>query len=215
MTTPGREIPVDASILMVAVPKGHDPSKPLPLRIRRDAKAPNCWATGDGKRVFKKREWAEKAMELYSEEHLARSRRRMVSRRLVNATPVTTDSWVYSDEFEGHQDGYFSDVQALIEHCNDDGVSVPAHCFATEEQPFDFNIMDALSNYLNDEHHEDAADQIEGIGELEAFWRAWSAKQTLRSYYVDYSKVVVLDQERFAKTLAWAKSFLSEESPTP
>lgn len=204
------DIDLNLSTLSVALPEDHDPTKPFPLTIRRDFETPNLWATGDGKRIFRDREWAEKAMELDTPEYRERSRLRMEYSRLVKAEPVEWNDWVYSDDATGHNEGYFDSVDALREHCECCQIAVPAYCHATKEQPFDFDIFDALDNYLNDAHHEEAHDQIEGWDELEAFWKSWAAKQTVKSYYLDYSKIVVIDQAGYEAALAEAKAWLAE-----
>lgn len=206
------EIDLNLSMLSVALPEDHDPTKPFPLTIRRDFETPNLWATGDGKRLFRDREWAEKAMEMDTPEYKEWSRLRMEYSRLVKAEPVEWAGWVYSDEVGGYNDGYYDSVDALREHCESDDIVVPAYCHATKEQAFDFDIFDALDSYLSDDHHEEAHDQIEGWDELEVFWKAWSAKQTLKSYYLDYSKIVVIDQAGYEVALAEAKAWLAENA---
>jgi hypothetical protein len=207
------EIPVDASYVTVALPEDHDPSKPFPLTIKRDFDNPNCWSTGDGGRVFRDRQWAEKSMEMDSAEYRERSRLRMEYSRLIKAEPVAWTGWVFCDGCGGNE-GYFDNVEELREHCECEDIPVPSWCHATTEQPFSFDIFDALDNYLNDEHHEEAHDQLEGWDELEAFWKAWAAKQTLKSYYPDYSKAVVIDEARYHAELAEAKAWLAEHFPS-
>jgi hypothetical protein len=203
------EITIDASHVTVKLPDDHDPKQPFPLTIRRDFENPNCWATGDGKRVFGDRYWAAKAMELDTPEYKERSRLRMEHSRLIKAEAVDWTGWVYSDEAGGYNEGYFEDVGALREHCECEGIPVPAYCWGTREDSFDFDIFDALDNYLNDNHHEEAHDQIEGWDELEVFWKSWAAKQTLKSYYVDMTKVVVIDPAGYATAIEAAKAFLA------
>ena len=204
------KITVDASHLTVLLPEDHDPTKPFPLTIERDFDNPNCWATGDGKKVFRDREWAEKSMEMETDGYKEHWRKRAEFSRLVKAEVVSPNAMIYSDDVSGSQDGYFHDIGDLIDQCECDELPIPAYCFATSEQAFDFDIFDAIENYLNDQHHEEAHDQINGWSELETFWKAWASKQTLRSYFVDYSKVVVIDQGRFAAAVAEAKAWLAE-----
>jgi len=207
-----KEIPIDASSLSVALPDDHDVTKPFPLTIRRDFENPNCWATGDGSKVFRDREWAEKSMEMATPEYRERSRLRMEHSRLIKAEPVAWTDWVYADGY-GHNEGYFDSEGELREWCADEGIDPPAYVFATREEGFDYDIFQAIDSYLSDDHHEDAHDQIVGWDELEAFWKAWVAKQTVKSYHPDNSKVVVIDQARYEAAIAVAKAWLAEHVP--
>lgn len=210
-----RAMEINASTLSVALPEDHDPTKPFPLTIKRDFENPNCWATGNGGKIFRDKEWAEKSMEMDTPEYRERSRLRMEHSRLVKAEVVDWSDWVYSDDVSGYNDGYFESVDALREHCESDDTPIPAYCFSTKEQPFAFDIFDALENYLNDEHHEEANDQIKGWDELSKFWDEWSKKQTLKSYFVDFSKVVVIDRPAFEALRAQANAFLAAQDSTP
>lgn len=205
-----REITIDVSTLRVALPDDHDPAKPFPLTIRRDFENPNCWATGDGDKIFTTREWAEKSMELDSPEYRERSRLRMEYSQLVKAEPTTEAGWVFFDGC-GHNEGYFDSVDELREHCECEDIPAPAWCHTTIEQAFSFDVFDALDSYLSDEHHEDARDQVKGWDELEVFWTAWKAKQTLKSFYPDYSKIVVIDEAAYQAELAAAKAWLADQ----
>lgn len=207
----GASLEINASTLSVALPADHDPTKPFPLTIKRDFENPNCWATGDGKRIYRDKEWAEKSMEMDTPEYRERSRLRMEHSRLVKAAVVDWTDWVYSDEVSGYNDGYFESVEALREHCECDDTPIPAYCFATKERPFSFDIFDALESYLNDEHYEDANDHIVGWDELSKFWADWSKKQHLKSYFVDFSKVVVIDSPAFEALRSEANAFLAAQ----
>lgn len=207
-----KTIPVDASFVSVQLPEDHDATKPFPLTIWRDFENPNCWATGDGKKVFRDREWAEKSMEMETEAYKEHWRRRMEFSRLTKAEVTHDRDWVYSDDVSGYQDGYFDSVAELLDYAADDDITPPAYCYGTREETFDFDVEGYLESYLSDHHHEDAHEQIVGWKELHAFMKEWCAKQTVRTYYVDYSKVVVIDQAGYEQALAEARAWLAENA---
>lgn len=214
------EIPVDCSMLGVVVPDGHDPSRPLPLLLKRDEVNPNLWATGDGRRVYREREWAEKAMHMNTQAYRDDIRKRAAASHLVHAVEV--ENWSGWVTLTGDEDDYHESVDALIERKRDEaawsGVAeadiadhLPAWCFCTTENGFDFDLNEAIHSYLSDNHHEDAADWIDGWGELDAFWKAWSGRQSgLCSYFIDYKHVVVIDRRRFETEREVARAFLAE-----
>ncbi|KAB2680524.1 hypothetical protein [Brucella tritici] len=222
-------LPVDCQFLTVRVPDGHDQTQPIPLRIRVDYDNPNCFATANGKRVFVEREWAEKSMLMDTEAYSDAIRRRVEASRLVKATIV--ENWNGWITCTGDEDDYFDSVDSLLERYADraaqwktpDGEdptedeikeALPAWAFCTTEELFHFDIVDAVENYLSDNHHDDARDFITGWDQLEKFWKSWSAKQTnLTSYFIDYSSIVVIDPERFAAELVDAQQYLEGNRP--
>lgn len=220
-------LPINCQHITVCVRDDQDHSQPLPLRISIDHNNPNCFATSDGKRVFYERQWAEKSMLMDTEEYKERSRRRMLASRLIKAEIVENyDGWVTC---EGDEGDYFDSIDALIERYTDriaDDKSdeeepsaeeirqcLPAWAHCTTENTFSFDLEGALDCYLSDNHHEDAGDLIKDYDWLREFWKFWSSKQSgVFSYYIDYSRIVVIDAERFAKELEEARSFLAEDA---
>lgn len=220
-------LPINCQHITVRVPDDHDNSQPVPLRIRVDHDNPNCFATSDGKRVFYERQWAEKSMLMDTEEYKERSRRRMLASRLIKAEVVSDyNGWVTCT---GDEDDYFDSIDALIERYTDYIAddkshdqqpteaeikqSLPAWAYCTTEDSFSFDLEGALECYLSDNHHEDARDLIKDYDWLREFWKFWSSKQSgVFSYYIDYSRIVIIDVERFAKELEEARSFLAEDA---
>ncbi|MUO84845.1 hypothetical protein [Agrobacterium vitis] len=213
------EIETNCQFITVKITGKYDPKKPVPLRIKRDTKKPNCWATPDGKRIFNSEEWAMKAMEMDTPEYDAARRKRIDASRIVRAEVAENyDGWV---TVTGDEDDYASDVAELLEKYTDslssDGVSdeeiaghLPAWAFCCQEDGFDFDLESQLDSYLDDNHHEDARDHLVDQKELWEFWNAWIAKQNLRSYIIDYKRIVVIDRARYDAELAEAKAYLAE-----
>lgn len=120
--------------------------------------------------------------------------------RLRKAEPIPEKNWSDPVEHEGMPggwgEGYFSDTDDLRQSCDDYDVKVPAYCWPCVATPLALNA-NSLLEQATDEMHEDAADEIVDADELVAFIEAWNAKQTCVTWYPDYSRVVVLDRDRF------------------
>ncbi len=217
-------LPVNCQFLTVRVPDGHDHTQPIPLRIRVDYDNPNCFATANGKRVYVEREWAEKSMLMDTDAYRDAISRRAEASRFVKAKiEENWDGWITCT---GEEDDYFESVDSLLERYadrvaqwkmpngrdpseNEIKEALPAWAFCTTEEVFHFDIVDAVENYLSDNHHDDARHFINDWDRLERFWKLWSAKQTnLTSYFIDYSRIVVIDPERFADELANSQQYL-------
>ncbi len=216
------EIQANCQFITVKVTCKHDVTKPVPLRLKRDTKNPNLWATGDGKRVFNSEEWALKSMEMDTPEYKENSRKRIEASRLVRAEVVENyTGWVTTT---GDEDDYAADVAELLEKHGDNlawaGVPIddipaqlPAWAFCCREDGFDFDLEDVIDNYLSDNHHEDARDWLVDQKELWDFWAAWSAKQSkLTSYFIDTQRIVVIDRARYEAEVAAAREYLAEAS---
>lgn len=107
------------------------------------------------------------------------------------------DAPIFSDDVSGSWgEGYSGEIHELEEYCEDANCDLPCYvhpCIATH---FKFDPADVLDR-AHDNHHEDAVDQIEDVEGLFAFFKEWNAKQSMRSYFPDYKKVIVLDRARF------------------
>ena len=105
-------------------------------------------------------------------------------------TPAQWDGWVQRDGY-GYNEGYFESIGDLLEHCKDEGIETPEWVFCCEKIHHRIDIDNILFDML-EEAHEDARDCIVDEEELCRFVKEWNAKQTVATYYPDYSKVVVL-----------------------
>ncbi|CAN7301109.1 hypothetical protein LJR231_001533 [Phyllobacterium sp. LjRoot231] len=207
------EIDLDLQRLRIAIPADHDATKPLPLLVKANPENPNCWATGSGDQIFTTMEHAQNSMTLQSAEYKEVNAKRYDLSRFVKATVVPEDDNMVT--LEGGD--YFTDVQEMLERLGDDVVidgepNLPAWCFTTTRHGFDLDIEGVIESYMSDNHHEDAFNELVGFQKLSSFWVAWCAKQTVSSFYIDYSRIIVIDQERYERELAEAKAWL-EASP--
>lgn len=97
------------------------------------------------------------------------------------------DGWVYDEATEE----YYASVEEYRERV-EDGAS--SFLWATTTiDGFRLDADDIVQSALeNGDHHEDAGDSVEGIGELQTMLDAWCDKQTVRSYMVDYGRAVLV-----------------------
>jgi hypothetical protein len=102
--------------------------------------------------------------------------------------------FIFCEEGYGAQDGYFENVDALRDYCEDDDTPLPKFVFGCTERVWDgIDVDRAIENDL-EEFHEDAMGDVRDLAELHAFMKTWNAKQCIPSYYVDYKQVIVLDE---------------------
>jgi len=103
--------------------------------------------------------------------------------------PNESKKMMYSDSYP-YNEGYFTDIEDLLEYCKDEDVPAPLYVWSTREINL---VMDAWSVVENacDELHESAMDNIDNIKELQNFLNTWCAKQTgTDTYTVDYKYAI-------------------------
>jgi len=110
--------------------------------------------------------------------------------RAEKLTPEQWDGWVQSDKI-GCNEGYFESVDALIDHCEDEGVDVPEWVFCCTSERHQVDADYALEHMLVDAY-EDARSALVDEDEFYAFIEQWNAKQTVESFFADWKRVVIL-----------------------
>lgn len=99
------------------------------------------------------------------------------------------DGWVF------FQERYFDDVDSLLESLAEDGLPRPLWVQACDRRAFSSpDMQDYIENYVAENHHEDAFQEIDGLDDLQAAVDAWSAKQTIVSYFPSDDIVVMIPQ---------------------
>jgi hypothetical protein len=101
--------------------------------------------------------------------------------------------------WEGHSgdygDGYFSTAEAVLDHCEAEGLEVPLYVWSCSWHQLSLDGDQILEDALEQQDvHEGAGD---GIGPtaremLQAFLNGWTEKENIVSWSVDYSRAVVL-----------------------
>lgn len=106
--------------------------------------------------------------------------------------------------WEGHVgsmgDGYFSDIDELLDYCEQDGVDVPEYVWACEEQKLGINAEHIVENAVSD-MGEDAYDSVpeKAVDSLQAYLDVWCAEVGLSSWSPDYSRSVLLQEDAVAQ----------------
>jgi len=114
--------------------------------------------------------------------------------RAEKLTPEEYDGWVYSEEVDGYNEGYYADVDEFVEHCEDNDVPVPDWVFCCYEHKHRLDIDSALER-MTEDAYEGADEHLVDVNELYEFVEKWNAKQNIVSYYPDYKRVVVLKKQ--------------------
>lgn len=99
--------------------------------------------------------------------------------------------WVFWED-HGDNEGFFSSVAELRTYCNDVGVEPPPYVYACKAMLLSMNAEWIIEDAL-EEHHENARDSIskEAEDELQSLLNAWCAKQTVRTWFQDTTRVVL------------------------
>lgn len=101
------------------------------------------------------------------------------------------DKHVYWDG--GIGDGYFLNIDEVLDRCEEEGLEVPKYVWACREVPFAMSA-DWLIERALEEHGEGARDEIASKDEreLQALLDSWCRKQDVKSWEVDYSTAILL-----------------------
>lgn len=101
-------------------------------------------------------------------------------------------------------DKYFYDEDQIFEFLQYDHESLeelPEYLFvATKVTGFTLDMQEVVQNALENEHHEDAIDEVEMLGSLQNYVNTWCQRQTVTSYSPDMEqKILVTDLVRELK----------------
>jgi len=106
--------------------------------------------------------------------------------------PPESKKMMYSRIYP-YNEGYFGDIDDLLEYCQDNGVSVPPHVWSTEKTSLSMDAGSIIEDAC-EKLHENAIDNIDGEKELQEFLDGWCAKQTgTDTYMVDYKYAIEVD----------------------
>jgi hypothetical protein len=198
------------------LPEGIDRSRPVPILIKvaKDGEEPNCFYAPTAERFAVQLDWAE-ALEArvlqrnddQTPEGWARRRSLEDAKALVAAPTIPASEW--SDWVCDGEETYAASIEEFVEMVTDidPEAEPPAYCWATYEKGFDFDLEDAIENYLADEHHEDAEEST--LGALIDFYKEWRKTARVKTFF-PAKEVVVIDPVRFAAKVEAAKALIAE-----
>ena len=102
---------------------------------------------------------------------------------------------IYSGSY-GYNEGYFTDIDELIDYCESEDIPVPDYCWSTTQIDMSMDA-DSLIESACEELYEDAEDHIsdEDRKELQAFLDKWCEKQScISAYSVDYKYAIKVER---------------------
>lgn len=106
--------------------------------------------------------------------------------------------------WEGHigdmGDGYFSDIDALLDYCEEEGVDVPDYVWACKKNELKLDAEGILENAVSD-MYEDAYDSIseDARAQLQAYLNTWCNEQNICSWF-DTQEFSIVLRERTEST---------------
>lgn len=103
-----------------------------------------------------------------------------------------TGSWLYVENV-GHNEGYFEDLDTLIDYYASEEIPPPAYAWTCDKIEFRLSAEDILEHALQD-HHEDAGDHITTLdgNRLQKYLDVWARKQNIHSYSASNRVAVLL-----------------------
>jgi hypothetical protein len=100
---------------------------------------------------------------------------------------------VYSEGL-GWNDGYFESVDALVEWCQDEEVTIPDYAYACNNVKWNgIDIECEVENSL-DGFYDDAIDDVVDLQELIDFVSIWNRKQRISTNEVNYKFAILLKE---------------------
>lgn len=134
----------------------------------------------------------------------SRKRERIAEEKRFNkATKYTLDtipkenSEMFFSETYGYDEGYFSDIDDLLDYCYSENINPPDYVWGTDKTMLSLNACDILSNAC-EELHEDAYDSIgdKDIKEMQDFFDEWCKGQTgTTTYSVNYNYCILINNK--------------------
>ena len=98
---------------------------------------------------------------------------------------------LYSEMYP-YNEGYFTEIEELIDWCKDNGVEIPKYVWGTYKTKISIDGDSIVEDACCD-LHEDAFSNITGLDELQEFLDEWCSKQTgTDTYYVDYGYAILI-----------------------
>ena len=111
-----------------------------------------------------------------------------------NDIPDKYKEMIYSDSYP-YNEGYFTDIEELIEYCNDEDIPLPEYVWSTQKIPLSLDASSIIESAC-EELHEDAYENITKEDELQEFLDDWCNQQSgVDSYSVNYKYAIKIDSK--------------------
>ncbi len=113
----------------------------------------------------------------------------------IDTVPSKSKIMFYSDVYKDNE-GYFSEIEELVDYCNDEDIEIPDYIWGTYETQISFYAHDIIGNACDD-LWEGAYDSIDSkdIAELQNLLDNWCKNHAgTRTYTVDYKCCILLNK---------------------
>lgn len=106
--------------------------------------------------------------------------------------PAESITLLFSESYS-YNDGYFSELYEIVEHCESEGVPVPKYVWSTKRVELTLDAEHIVSSAC-EELHEDSFNRVVNLDELQAYLDTWCEKQLgTETYVVDYKYAIEVD----------------------
>jgi len=100
---------------------------------------------------------------------------------------------LFSESYS-YNEGYFSDIEELIDDCNDNNVGIPEYVWSTTKDIISIDAGNVIEQAC-EELHEDAYSNIVDEQELQDFLDKWCDKQSgTDTFTVNYKYTILLNK---------------------
>ena len=91
-------------------------------------------------------------------------------------------------------EGYFSSVDALLDHCEAEGLDLPEYVWACTRRDLHLHAHDVIHDAIERHNMDTDGTHIpeEAENTMQSFFDAWLKEQGIHAWFVDYSRAVVL-----------------------
>lgn len=122
---------------------------------------------------------------------------RLLSKAIITSyddVPNEYKEMMYSDSYP-YNEGCFTDIEELIEYCNDEDIPLPEYVWSTQKIPLSIDASSIIESAC-EELHEDAYENITDEDELQELLDNWCDKQSgVDSYSVNYKYAIRIDSQ--------------------
>jgi poly-D-alanine transfer protein DltD len=107
--------------------------------------------------------------------------------------PNKQKEMLYSESYE-YNEGYFSDIDELIEYCEENESEVPKYVWSTTKNTLSIDACNIVEQAC-EELHEDAYQNVTDEQELQDFLDKWCDKQSgVDTFMVDYEYAISISE---------------------
>jgi hypothetical protein len=133
----------------------------------------------------------------FTAEKIAKEKARFEAAKKVSGNDTDYKGWVFCEQIEGHNVGFFESLQELLDFCQDESEPMPEYCWACNAIPFAVtDIEDILQNIEENGYDDFDGEDCKGIPELKAAINVFNqANSDILKYEPDYKLAILIPEE--------------------